>query len=65
MRPQHISAATLYPDHTNNANVDDSCGSEPDGICHCDPQPDSDGLGMCPKCHRLDFRKSFAGGSRP
>lgn len=27
-----------------------------DGICHCDPQPDSSPWGECPQCHRLDAR---------
>ena len=30
-----------------------------DGLCHCDPQPDSDNVGMCPRCKRLDVRKAF------
>ena len=31
-----------------------------DGICHCDPQPESSPIGECPTCRRLDVRKAFA-----
>lgn len=33
---------------------------DPDGVCHCDPQPESDAIGECPRCRRLDIRKSRA-----
>lgn len=31
-----------------------------DGLCHCDPQPDSSPIGECPRCRRLDARKALA-----
>jgi hypothetical protein len=33
--------------------------ADPDGLCHCAPQPESDDIGMCPRCKRLDGRKAF------
>lgn len=55
-RPEHISTAwTESVQGANHGSV-----REPDGICHCDPQPASDDIGMCPRCKRLDVRKAFA-----
>lgn len=58
--PQHISTPTEYPRHAPHPNVDPMNGVEPDGLCHCDPQPDSSPIGECPACHRLDPRKAYA-----
>lgn len=57
--PRHISSATL-PQHTSQGINHPMLGVEPDGICHCDPQPESSALGECPQCHRLDPRKAYA-----
>jgi hypothetical protein len=58
VKPHHISTPTLYPAHTNNPLRRPLYGVEPDGICHCNPQPESSPVGECPRCHRLDARKA-------
>jgi hypothetical protein len=50
----HISTIPVEP-YPGAARLEEP---EPDGLCHCDPQPDSDGVGMCPQCLRLDYRKA-------
>ena len=54
--PRHISLPADRSQLGGPAVDLSSC--EPDGICHCDPQPESGGLGECPRCHRLDLRKA-------
>lgn len=36
------------------------CYVDLDGLCHCEPQPESSPIGECPRCKRLDARKAFA-----
>lgn len=58
--PRHISSPTTVAQTGTNHGFDPMRGVEPDGICHCDPQPDSSPIGECPNCHRLDPRKAYA-----
>lgn len=58
--PRHISSPTRYPAHTNNPNTSPRYGVEPDGLCVCDPRPESSAIGECPDCHRLDPGKAYA-----
>ncbi len=54
MTPGHISTVPAVP-YQGCWTVE----PEPDGICHCTPQPESSAIGECPRCHRLDARKAF------
>lgn len=56
LRPEHISTAwTESLQGARHGSV-----REPDGICHCDPQPENSAIGECPRCRRLDIRKALA-----
>lgn len=55
MTQQHISTIETYSTDPYAEPI-----YQPDGICHCDPQPDSSPVGECPRCRRLDLRKAFA-----
>ena len=59
MTAAHISSPTTHR-HTNSPVFFDDTGADPDGICHCEPQPESSAIGECQRCHRLDIRKAFA-----
>jgi hypothetical protein len=56
MIAQHISTVPLKGHHSSYMTGERSV--EPHGLCRCAPQPDSSPFGECPRCHRLDGRKS-------
>lgn len=40
------------------ARLREQCSAWMNGVADADPQPESVGLGECPRCHRLDLRKA-------
>jgi hypothetical protein len=55
MTQRHISTVIT---ETHQGSIGGG-SADPDGLCHCAPQPESDDIGMCPRCKRLDGRKAF------
>jgi hypothetical protein len=56
IEPSHISNVPVWSADRYAAATYDL-----DGLCHCDPQPDTTAIGECPHCHRLDPHKTRVG----